>query len=400
MTSHIMLQRSLCSFVALVAACLAIGCQPADEIRSYTVPKEPRSPAVATSRPTEGGEPTDRMLAAIVPDNGQAWFFKVVGPIATLDGQSSKIAEFFTTIRTSDGQRPKWQLPEGWTEEAGNAMRVATIVIPTGDKPLEMSVTSLPWRGTQEDVLNNLNRWRGQLQLPAIVEPQLPEFTREIKTGDATMTVVDLRGRFQGSNMSPPFASRVVTGPDSGAELPHGHPPIDAGPRVSNDAKPNVVAGAVVPHFEVPKPWQPLPAEGMRKAAFSVAEGAKQALVTVIDFTADAGPMIADPLQNVNRWRREVGLADIPKEALADATESIEIGGKPAIFVAAIPDPAKSGEAQADRATLAAMVNDGNRIWFVKMTGDRELVAAQQDEFKSFLTSVRFAAGGGASDGN
>jgi hypothetical protein len=46
------------------------------------------------------------------------------------------------------------------------------------------------------------------------------------------------------------------------------------------------------------------------------------------------------------------------------------------------------------------MVTSGDRIWFVKMTGNREVVAAQEDEFKSFLKSFRFSADGGANDGN
>jgi hypothetical protein len=65
-----------------------------------------------------------------------------------------------------------------------------------------------------------------------------------------------------------------------------------------------------------------------------------------------------------------------------------------------VPDATKPEQSQADRATLAAMVTSGDRVWFVKMTGDRELVAAQEDEMKSFLKSFRFAADGGANDGN
>jgi hypothetical protein len=46
------------------------------------------------------------------------------------------------------------------------------------------------------------------------------------------------------------------------------------------------------------------------------------------------------------------------------------------------------------------MVPEGDRIWFIKMSGDRELVAAEQEGFKTFLKSVRFHADRGANDGN
>ena len=46
------------------------------------------------------------------------------------------------------------------------------------------------------------------------------------------------------------------------------------------------------------------------------------------------------------------------------------------------------------------MITNGDQVWFFKLHGDRKLVAAQQDEFKSFVKSVRFAAHGGVKNGN
>ena len=50
-------------------------------------------PAAPAAKP---GEPTDRMLAAILPAGGQAWFFKVVGPIPAIDKHEKEINDFFT----------------------------------------------------------------------------------------------------------------------------------------------------------------------------------------------------------------------------------------------------------------------------------------------------------------
>ena len=144
--------------------------------------------------------------------------------------------------------------------------------------------------------------------------------------------------------------------------------------------------------YESPDGWQPLPASGIRKAAFRVADGAREAMVTVIGFSAASGPMIADPLANVNRWRSEVGLEPLAAGDLSAAAEPIEIASLQAIYVEAIPDASKSQEPNADHGTLAAMATGDDVIWFFKITGDRDLVVAQRDQFKSFLKSVRFTA--------
>jgi hypothetical protein len=275
-------------------------------------------------------------------------------------------------------------------------MRAATILIPTDEKPLELSVTSLPWTGAPDELLSNVNRWRGQMQLGATDSQGLAECTRELKAGDATMTVVDLRGRMQSGGMMPPFAGGAPIGAGAPAsagggatDLPPGHPPISTQGTTSTATL----------KFDTPTGWQSLGASGIRKAAFRVVDGTKEALVTVIDFSADAGPMMADPIANVKRWRGEVGLESPSDAEIKDTMQPIEIDGLEASYVEAVPDAAKPAESKSDRATLAAMLTRGEAIWFFKLTGDRDLVAGERDNFKSFLKSVRFAAPG-VDDGN
>jgi hypothetical protein len=228
------------------------------------------------------------------------------------------------------------------------------------------------------------------------------------------MTVVDLSGNFQSAGMSAPFAGGAPlagggpapadgvppAAPPSGRDLPAGHPPVTSpAQNVGAPEAESTVAG--VPRFTLPRTWQDLPIEpgSMRKAAFSVADGNKQALITVTEFSAQV-PAMADPLQNVNRWRREIGLARIESDSLGKVTEPIELDGQKATYMAAIPDTAKTEESQAEQATLAAMVRIGDRMWFFKMKGNRELVTAEQQNFKDFLKSVRFTGERGATDGN
>jgi hypothetical protein len=391
--------------VLLVAGLIpAFGCGADEQIRTYTVAKPAQtSAAVATETSAavpvdaaQTGKATDRMLVAILPAGDRAAFFKVVGPAAAVEEREKELNEFFSNLKVGNDGRPTWTVPSGWNEDVGTGMRMATLRIPSEGKPLEMSVTALGWGGEQRELLENVNRWRKQMKLAPIGPQQLGEDTREIKAGDATITVVDLSGQYAGGPaMMAPFA-----GGGARSELPAGHPPTGVNAAAPRSASPNNAAATGMPKFEAPKSWRSVPASGMRKAVFAIGDEQHGGLVTLIDFPTGAGAMIADPLSNVNRWRREVGLAEIQKDQLNEVTESIEIDGKPAKYVRLIPDSAKAEESQADRATLAAMVTAGKQVWFIKLIGHRDVVQSEEENFKSFLNSMRFAEDRGAPDGD
>ena len=391
----------------LAAAPFLLGCGSSDEIRTYPIPKESTVVAGASeSQPAEGteakpAEATHRMMGAILPVGDQAWFFKVVGPISAMDAQADKIAEFFKTVNLKTGeQRPTWKAPEGWQEGGPSPMRAATITIPAEGDPLELTVTTFGG-----GLLSNVNRWRGQLGLPPVDERGLAATLKETKAGDAMMYLFDERGQFA-SSMTPPFAGGgpfrggarppMATPGPSAAEppaLPPGHPPVDgaAGPTTQPRDAPLT--------FQAPEGWNAKPASGFRKAAFDVVEGDKSAELTVIDLSSMA-PNVADALENVNRWRGEIGLAPIKSEQLAGNTTKMEVDGSPAQYVEMIPDANVPAESAVAEATIAAIVEQGDLVWFIKLRGDRELVSNQRDNFKSFLKSVRFRPAGGAGDGN
>jgi len=419
--------RSAGPVAAIFAAALiyALGCQKAEQIQTHIVPKEAKVAAVADATETKPGEPTDRMLAAILPVGGQAWFFKAVGPIAEIDKHEKEINDFFATLTLAADGRANWKLLAGWKEEAGNQMRVATIVIPA-DKRLELTVNTASWPGTEESMLANVNRWRGQLQLPPIAAKQLPEVSHEAKAGDRPITIVDMRGQFKSGGMTPPFAGGAfgprATGarstnnnssnglpaghppidatPSTPASLPAGHPPIDSPPPSASAPSANDAAPNDAPKFTLAPSWKSVPAQGMSKAEFVVSDGPQETRVKIFDFPANAGPMIADPLVNINRWRAEIGLSPLEKEGLASATQSIEIDGQKATYAPMIPDAAKQEESKSKEATLAAIVKTGNQVWFIKMRGERELVKKHQDEFKAFLKSLKFSHDNEAGHGN
>ncbi|HSN93118.1 MAG TPA: hypothetical protein VLS93_17945 [Anaeromyxobacteraceae bacterium] len=100
------------------------------------------------------------------------------------------------------GRALRWTLPPGWTEGQGDAMRVATLRPPVPGR-VDVSVTVLA--GTAGGELANVNRWRGQIGLPALDEPALEKARGQVRTGVGPVSLFDFT-----SEGSP--ASRLVAG--------------------------------------------------------------------------------------------------------------------------------------------------------------------------------------------
>ncbi len=67
-----------------------------------------------------------------------------------------------------------WTVPERWVTVPGERpMRLATFEIPDEAGPIEVAVTQFPGRVGGE--LANINRWRGQMGLPAAAEAELED---------------------------------------------------------------------------------------------------------------------------------------------------------------------------------------------------------------------------------
>jgi hypothetical protein len=207
-------------------ALVATGCSERPPITTYTVnkpaPLRPLAnphdaglpmtlPGAAEAPPT--GEPTDRTLAVIVPITPQGWFFKLTGPAAAVAAQESAFKDFLKTIKFTAGQ-PEWTLPAGWQARPGNQFRFATLVIPGEGRPLEVSISGLP--NTGEDnakyVLDNVNRWRGQLRMPPVTAEQLPAESSTVDMNGTQGTLVNLAGHAAPGGMGGPFSSGAPNG--------------------------------------------------------------------------------------------------------------------------------------------------------------------------------------------
>jgi hypothetical protein len=324
------------------------------------------------------------MLAAMLREGENVWFFKVLGAAPAVAETLEGVKGLLGTVALEPGQEgPKWDLPAGWTQKPASGMRFATVEIPTSQGTIELTVTPLRAVGEpQEYALANVNRWRQQLGLGPIEATEA--FGAEGRPG----AVVELEAR-GGKRLQ--FVDLAGEGAAETAAAAAAHPPLDGsgGPLPA----PGVAVGAAGPGltYATPEGWTAGKTDGMRKAAFVVQDGSASAEVTVIALAAGSG----DLLSNVNRWREQVGLAPIDATALAGAVTEMAVHDAKGQYVELVGPP----EAPARESTLGVIVPRGDQEWYFKMKGEAGLVERQREAFKAFVRSVQFARVDGADHG-
>lgn len=176
---------------------------------------------------------------------------------------------------------------------------------------------------------------------------------------------------------------------------------VDSASNTADTASPTAAAPAAMPmtmpaglpapdnsglpslKYTLPDGWKAKPLTQMRVASFSVADGGKEADVSVIPM----GGMAGGNLANVNRWRGQVGRAAIDEEAVQKMTEKVVIAGQDSdLFDIAGTSP---GSGEAER-IIASVLHRDDTAWFFKMTGESDLVEKNKPAFIAFLKSVEF----------
>lgn len=345
--------RSQCLSLILVwgLAALLPGCQEAP-IERYTAPREERPPLFPEN-------PTVRLLGALIVHGEDTWFFKLVGPVDAVAAQKAAFDTFLRSVRFTGKDDPPltWTVPEGWQKETPPPSRYAVFHLGPKDNPLELSVSRLGRGGEASSVLANVNRWRGNdLGLPRpLHEADLAHVVRNEEVAGVTVTFVDMGG--PGSFRAPR--------PGGGA-----------------------VARASL-HYTAPEGWQSVPAnrEFGQEAAFRISDGDRTANMSV----STAGGNL---LQNINRWREQVGLPEVGPNELPKLIQKVRVGGASADYVDLVGPEAAGG-----KRTLGAILSRDGRTWFFKLHGPAGLVEKEKSRFEQFLASVRFNSGGGDNDG-
>ncbi len=161
-------------------------------------------------------------------------------------------------------------------------------------------------------------------------------------------------------------------------------------PRVPKDSEPALAQKppseqeAKLIDWTLPAGWVDKGTSRMRAGSFSV-EGpnGQSADVSVIPLSSWAG----QELNNLNRWRAQVGLQPISAEELPGNTAIIEIAGARGQFFEVAGTDTEEGKR---KRILAAVLPRPDFAWSFKMFGDDALVLAQKPAFMGFLKSVRF----------
>lgn len=146
------------------------------------------------------------------------------------------------------------------------------------------------------------------------------------------------------------------------------------------------VAAFPTPGWQAPEHWQENDPGPVRRGSFEITndQGAYADFAITV-FPGDVGGV----LPNINRWRDQLRLPAISPADLPNATEEITVGGRPGLIMM-IEGNVTGGSRNVTQTTLGAFVFQEDSTWFFKMTGDDDLVRAEETPFRAFLDTVSF----------
>jgi hypothetical protein len=137
--------------------------------------------------------------------------------------------------------------------------------------------------------------------------------------------------------------------------------------------------------WRVPRGWQEKPGSGFRYATFVIpGSGTLKGDLSVTVLEGDAGGL----LSNVNRWRGQIGLADLTDNQLAGASRSIRPAGRAMTFVNFVSEGLLI-DGKFKKRLMAAIYSAEGKSWFFKLIGEDRLVQSAEKDFLKFLESVK-----------
>jgi hypothetical protein len=311
------------------------------------------------------------------------------------------------SARGDAGAIVRWKAPSGWEEQPATGFRKGSFIVRDPDgRTADISVVSFP--ESAGGLLANVNRWRAQLKLAPVNE--IDQSITPLSVDGQQIFFVDIVS--DGPVLDGGLKSRVLggilaTGGETWFFKMSGEDKLVAAQRdafrqfletleigkgvattaTSTNAPtpPPIKAPEKVPlQYALPPGWQEQPLSSMRVASFKVSgQNGKEADVSVVSLPGVAGGDLA----NVNRWRDQLKLSPIDANALIQSAEHVKANGHDFLVVDLVSESPIS-EQQDKVRILAAILNENDRSWFVKMTGNDQLVASQKTAFVGFLRSL------------
>jgi hypothetical protein len=128
--------------------------------------------------------------------------------------------------------------------------------------------------------------------------------------------------------------------------------------------------------WTLPEGWKDKDEQAQMRYATLTVDGLD---TLVSNFPGDVGGLHA----NLNRWRQQVGLEPVPAADVEKQFTKVELKGTTALVC----------DLQGQRRMLGAIVKDGDKTWFFKMTGDSEKVGKQKENFEKLIKSLKWTDG-------
>ena len=307
----------------------------------------------------------------------------------------------------------QWKAPEGWKTLPAKEMRYAAFEV-SPEHP-EVILTVIPLPREANPLLANVRRWQTQVGLPESSEADLPKVATRIEIPpDAAADTVDLQGKDPKTGNPVRMLAAIAPHDDQAwfikllgpadvvgkqkekfdafirsiqfhAHDDHaGHAHAPGEPHKEGDGHDHGHDHG--PAKDVKLEWTALPegwaedkvTQQFRLHTIKVGTGEQAGDLAVTRMSVQqAGPL----MDNINRWRRSVGLPDTADPS-AHQAKDLTIAGRPG-FAIEVKGPEKT--------VLTGLTEAGRQLWFFKLTGPSALVEAQRGSFESFLRTVRFA---------
>src|SRR4029077_7445559 len=234
--------------------------------------------------------------------------------------------------------------PPNWEAQPLSQMRQASFLV-KGDSGAVADVSFVSLGSAAGNVLENVNRWLGQLGQPSTTEQKLGELVQRLRTSLGDVTIVDLAGL--PDNADPARDGRIIAamlttanstlffkmrGNADLAEAQKGDfikwvagvcdAQTQTGPSQMAAAAPQTTS-APPTKWKTPKGWTEVPPSSMRYASFSApADEGSKIDISVVTFPGDGG----SDADNINRWRGQMGLAPVDANAVTSQVAALKTG--------------------------------------------------------------------------
>lgn len=303
-----------------------------------------------------------------------------------------------------------WNAPQGWAEEAGQGLRLATFHDAANPKDIDVSI--VPLGGSiSGGVESNLKRWLGQInvqvpdeQLRSFIQSSpdnVFDFTQLQKGQDPSvksmavaivplqeMTVfVKMAGSIEAVSRNKEKFMELVKSVRSKPGAVPGAAAVASGgamPAVMLPTANSAMEGKLA--WKAPAAWREEPAGGMRMATFRVASDPQKIDCYIMSLGGMAGGLEA----NLSRWTGQIGLDPSAEhvQQLIGSSQSFKTQDGQDIKVYDFTSIQKGAPAS-DKSMIAAVLSTAGATVFVKMTGTIEAVGQNRDSFLELVKSIR-----------